>query len=77
MPTQEIPRELAIRLCNEIQAENKRKGFSIGRLQCWGCCKYAKGDVEKMCISGKQGCSLVNKRYRLQKGDKLREASND
>ena len=70
MTAKEIPLEVAIKLCNEIQAENKRKGFSTGRLQCWGCCKYAKGDVAKMCLSGKQGCTLVNKRYRSQKGDK-------
>ena len=68
MTVEEIPREVAIKLCNEIQAENKRKRFSKERLQCWGCCKYAKGDIEKMCISGKGGCNLVNKRYGLQRG---------
>ncbi len=68
MTVEEIPREVAIKLCNEIQAENKRKRFPLGRLQCWGCRKYAKGDVEKMCLSSEGGCSLVNKRYRLQKG---------
>jgi len=68
MTAKEIPPEVAIKLCNEIQAENKRKRFSTARLQCWGCCKYAKGDVEKMCLSSEQGCPQVNKRYRFQTG---------
>ena len=68
MTTQEIPREIAIKLCNEIQAENKRKRFSLRRLQCWGCYKFARGDAERMCLSSEGGCSLINKRYRPQKG---------
>ena len=68
MNVEKIPREIAIKLCNEIQAENKRKRFPTGRLQCWGCRKYAKGDVEKMCLSSERGCNLVNKRYKSQKG---------
>lgn len=68
MTPKAIPREVAIKLCDEIRAENRQKRFSLGRLQCWGCCKHAKGDVSKMCISSEQGCNLVNKRYRSQKG---------
>ncbi len=61
----DIPHEVALKLCDEIRAENKRKWFSIGRLQCWGCYKFTKGDAEKMCLSSKGGCSFVNKRYEL------------
>lgn len=72
MVAEEIPREIAIKLCNEIQTENQRKRFSFGKRVCYFCCKYAKGDVEKMCLSGKQGCPQVSKRYRLQKDPSLR-----
>lgn len=67
------PREIAIKLCEEIQIENKRKGkFSFERLQCWGCLKHANGDVEKMCLAneGGGGCNLINKRYKSQQGHK-------
>jgi hypothetical protein len=68
MTVEKIPREIAIKLCNEIQAENKRKRFSPGRLQCWGCRKYARGDVDKMCLASEGGCPRVNQRFRSQKG---------
>ena len=62
----EIPRELALRLCAEIRQENRGKRFSVARMQCWGCTRYAKGDPDKMCFSNgedNRGCNLVNKRY--------------
>lgn len=62
----DIPREIALKLCDEIRAENKRKWFSIWGLQCLGCYKFAKGDVEKLCLSSEQGCPQVNRRYKLQ-----------
>jgi hypothetical protein len=67
-----ISRETAIKLCEEIRAENENKGFSFQRLQCWGCLKYAKGDVEKMCLANEKGggCNLINKRYKSQQGHK-------
>jgi hypothetical protein len=64
----DIPREVALKLCEEIRAENKGRWFSLGRLQCWGCYTWAKGDQEKLCLSSKEGCNLVNKRYKLQQG---------
>ena len=66
----DIPREVALKLCNEIRAENKQKWFSLGRLQCWGCYKWAKGDAERMCRSSERGCNQVNNRYKLRKRDK-------
>ncbi len=63
-----IPREIALKLCDEIRAENKRKLFSIGGLQCWGCFKFTRGDVEKMCLSSEGGCTQVNKRYKGREG---------
>ena len=67
----EIPREIALKLCAEIREENLRKRFSPARMQCWGCTKYAKGDPGKMCFNSKEGnrgCNLVNKRYEEYKG---------
>jgi hypothetical protein len=66
----EIPREVALKLCDEIRAENKGKWFSLGRLQCWGCYPFAKGNPEKLCLSSKEGCNLINQRYKLQQGRK-------
>jgi len=66
----DIPREVALKLCNEIRSENKQKWFSLGWLQCWGCYKWAKGDAEKLCLSSEQGCNLINKRYKLQQEHK-------
>ena len=66
----DIPREIALKLCDEIRAENKQKWFSIGWLQCWGCYKFTGGDVDKMCLSNEGGCPLVNKRYELRQKHK-------
>ena len=66
----DIPREVALNLCDEIRAENKRKWFSIWRLQCFFCYKFAKGDAEKLCLSSERGCAQVNKRYKLQQEHK-------
>ena len=57
--------EIARRFCEEIRAKNKEKWYSIWRLQCFFCHRFAGGDTAKMCISNKQGCPQVNKRYEL------------
>ena len=72
-----IPREVALELCGEIRAENKKKLFSIWGLQCFFCYKWAKGDVEKMCLSSEGGCNLVNRRFKLRWGDKSKEVTNE
>ena len=62
----EILKETALKLCAEIREENRSKRFSLSRVQCWGCTRYAKGDPDKMCFTsqaGNRGCNLVNKRY--------------
>ena len=66
----DIPREIALKLCDEIRAENKQRWFSIWRLQCFFCYKWAKGDAERMCLSSEQGCNQVNNRYKLRERDK-------
>jgi len=57
-----IPKEVAMRLCDEIRAEKERKLFT----QCWGCVKASKGDFSRMCASSRndlRGCALVNRRF--------------
>ena len=70
----DIPPEVALKLCDEIQAEHKQRRwfswFSIWRLNCWGCYKWAKGDVEKLCLSSEGGCAQVNNRYKLHQEHK-------
>ena len=59
---EEIPRDTAIRLCNEIRMTKEHKLFS----QCWGCVKFSKGIFDKMCAVNKpdnRGCALVNAKY--------------
>ncbi len=67
---QGIPREIALKLCDEIRSENKQKRFSLWRFCCFFCYKWAKGDAKRMCLSSKGGCSLVNKRYELHQAHK-------
>jgi rRNA maturation endonuclease Nob1 len=60
--SQAIPREVALRLCEEIRKEKARKWFS----QCWGCVRFTKNDPTKMCFSGQpdnRGCHHVNELY--------------
>jgi hypothetical protein len=62
----EIPRDTALKLCAEIREENLSQRFSLARIQCWGCTRYAKGDPDKLCLTsqaGNRGCNPVNKRY--------------
>ena len=69
---EEIPREIALKLGAEIREENLGKRFSMAKMQCWGCTRYAKGAPDKMCVTnqeGNRGCNLVNKRYEQLKRD--------
>ena len=66
---EEIPKQIALRLCAEIREMNRRKHFSVAAMQCWGCMRFSKGDPEKMCLSnapGNRGCKLINTRYDRQ-----------
>ncbi|NYT00927.1 MAG: hypothetical protein GKB99_04310 [Methanocellales archaeon] len=61
----EIPENLALKLCKEIQKEKPVKLFS----QCWGCLKYSKEDTKKMCFYDppkNRGCNKINKRFDKQ-----------
>ena len=61
-----IPRETALRICEQIQGEHKKKIYMIGEIQCKACLKSSKGDSDKMCFSssqGNHGCVYINKRF--------------
>jgi len=61
-----IHREVALLLCAAIRREKRGKWYTLAGLQCWACLRFSKGDLEKMCLSrreGHRGCKLVNKRY--------------
>ena len=68
---EEIPRDIAVQLCNENRAANRGKWYTAGGMQCLGCTTFSGGNVEKMCISNKagyRGCNLVNKLYQQRVG---------
>lgn len=66
----EISREIALKLCEEVRAENKHKLFSIGKIQCYFCWKFGRKKNEKgeivihnICAFN-NGCHQVNKLYK-------------
>lgn len=64
-----IPKDVALRLCEEIREENRGKWYRWTAWWCWGCETFCKGDPEKMCVSnrpGYRGCMQVNARYARQ-----------
>ena len=61
-----IPKEIALKLCDEIREENHRKKFGMGKMACYFCYKYARDNPSKLCIFAyelNRGCYQVNKRY--------------
>ncbi len=63
----EVPEETAVKLCEEIQVENLKKfPLNYGRMWCWGCRTFTKGEAGKMCWAndaGNRGCGQINERY--------------
>jgi hypothetical protein len=61
-----IPKDTALKLCEEIREENNRKKFGSGKMMCWGCIKATKDDVKGRCVFANElnrGCYQVNARY--------------
>lgn len=68
--TYDIPKEVALKLCNEVLETNKRRWYTWSAWQCRGCIKWSRGDTDMLCFNsrlGHRGCSLINSRY-----DKMR-----
>ncbi len=64
-----IPEDEALKICHEIQEQNRLHRLSAAKVQCWGCQKASKSDARKMCFYSQpdnRGCQLVNKHYDLQ-----------
>jgi hypothetical protein len=62
----EIPKDMALQLCSQIQQQYHGKWWTLAGMQCMGCTAASKGDLTKMCVSnapGYRGCNLVNKVY--------------
>jgi hypothetical protein len=58
-----VPRDEAMHICAELQAEHRRAWYKPALWQCWGCARFSKGDPAKMCGSV-VACNLVVARYR-------------
>ena len=64
-----IPREVALRLCEEIRTENRGKWYTFNGLWCLGCTTFNQADQTKMCWHSSpqnRGCGQVNKRHAEQ-----------
>lgn len=61
-----IPEAVALKICHDVQEQNRTRRVSAAKMQCWGCQKASKNDVSKMCLHSKpdnRGCQLVNKLF--------------
>jgi len=61
-----IPREVAFRLCDQIQWDNRGKWYRWQAWMCWGCTTFCQGDKSAMCVGSSpdhRGCVQVNARY--------------
>lgn len=60
-----IPFEIAVKICDEVRENNKKKLLSVGKGMCWGCIKFSKDDVKKRCFfnsekNDNRGCFQIN-----------------
>ncbi len=61
-----IPKEVALKLCQQVREENRGRWYSFFFWWCWGCSLFSRGDPGKLCFSSRKdnrGCRQVNKRY--------------
>jgi hypothetical protein len=61
-----IPKEGALRLCQQVREENRGRWYSFYFWWCWGCYLFSRGNPDKLCFSNRtnnRGCCQVNKRY--------------
>jgi hypothetical protein len=66
----EISREIALKLCEEVRAGNKQKLLSFGKVQCYFCWKFGRkknnnGEIviHNICAFN-GGCHQVNRLYK-------------
>ena len=64
--------DVALEICEQVRAINKKKSISFNKMWCWGCAKFTK-DPENRCFANTEdgsntGCTQVNTFYeKLQK----------
>ncbi len=68
-----IPEIVAMKICREIQDQNRTRRVSFAKLQCWGCQIAAKNDASKICLRSQpdnRGCQLVTMVFDRQFAEK-------
>ncbi len=68
-----IPEIVAMKICRDIQEQNRTRRVNFAKLQCWGCQIASKNDARKMCLHSKpdnRGCQLVTKVFDQQFAEK-------
>jgi hypothetical protein len=65
-----IPVDEAIKICQEVYEQNRKKWLSLRALQCGGCISISNGDIKKMCMSSPGGCDIINKIWLEKNKDK-------
>ncbi|WXG39642.1 MAG: hypothetical protein WED07_02210 [Candidatus Freyarchaeum deiterrae] len=61
-----IPKDIALRLCEEIRLENASKKLGAGKSMCHFCYNYSIEHPGQLCVFANEenrGCYQVNKRY--------------
>jgi hypothetical protein len=61
-----IPKDVALKLCEEIRAKNRGRWYSFFGMWCWGCYRFSRGNSTRLCFSNNpenRGCAQVNERY--------------
>lgn len=68
VPSNAIPKKMAMQLCEQIREANRGKWYTFNGLWCWGCAKFS-GEAAKRCFSSpplNRGCAQINARYDQQ-----------
>ena len=68
MSTKPIPKDVAIRLCEEIQQEHRGKWYTLAAWFCPVCAKLSSDEGLPGCLASDDGCWMVNRRYARQVG---------
>ena len=65
-----IPKEVAIKLCEEVRDKNRGRWYSFNAMRCWWCYKFTKGNPDILSFSNRpdnRGCSQMNRLYEQSK----------
>ena len=64
-PTDAIPLDEALRLCEMALAQNRRQWWNLMALQCRGCVRFSTHPAKRCFASvrGNRGCRYVNREW--------------